>query len=95
MSIATEITRLQNAKSSIVQAIEDKGVSVPDNVKIDEVATYVENIDTANDAVRYNPQTLTDEQKKQARENIGGVEVVISETQPTNQNIGDIWLKIK
>ena len=95
MSIATEITRLQNAKSSIVQAIEDKGVSVPVNVKIDEVATYVEKIDTANDAVRYSPQTLTDEQKKQARENIGGVEVVISETQPTNQNIGDIWLKIK
>ena len=95
MSIATEITRLQNAKSSIVQAIEDKGVFVPDNVKIDEVATYVGKIDTANDAVRYSPQTLTDEQKKQARENIGGVEVVISETQPTNQNIGDIWLKIK
>ena len=95
MSIATEITRLQNAKSSIIQAIEDKGVSVPDSVKIDEVATYVGNIDTANDAVRYSPQTLTDEQKKQARENIGGVEVVISETQPTNQNIGDIWLKIK
>lgn len=45
--------------------------------------------------VKYITQTLTDAQKKQARENIGGVEVVISETQPTNQNIGDIWLKIK
>lgn len=45
--------------------------------------------------VKYVTQTLTDAQKRQARENIGGVEVVISETQPTNQNIGDIWLKIK
>ena len=49
---------------------------------------------TLND-VKYVAQTLTDAQKKQARENISGVEVVISETQPTNQNIGDIWLKIK
>ena len=44
MSIASEITRLQNAKSDIKTAIESKGVEVPSNAKLDEYDTYIENI---------------------------------------------------
>ena len=42
MSIASEIQRLQTAKSDIKNAIEDKGVEVPANAKLDEYADYVE-----------------------------------------------------
>ncbi len=41
MSIATEITRLQNAKASIKTAIEEKGVTVADTVKLDGFASLI------------------------------------------------------
>ena len=44
MSIASEITRLQGAKSSIKSAIEAKGVTVPSNALIDSFATYIAQI---------------------------------------------------
>lgn len=44
MSIATEITRLQNAKSSIKQSIENKGVSVPSDETLSNYNTYIDNI---------------------------------------------------
>ena len=44
MSIANEITRLQNAKSAIATAISQKGVSVPANTKLDGMATLIGNI---------------------------------------------------
>jgi type 1 fimbria pilin len=34
MSIASEITRLQSVKSDILQAISDKGVSIPSSAKL-------------------------------------------------------------
>lgn len=43
MSIASEITRLQQAKASIKESIENKGVEVSDDAKLDE---YPEIIDT-------------------------------------------------
>lgn len=41
MSIANEITRLQNAKSAIATAISQKGVSVPANTKLDGMASLI------------------------------------------------------
>lgn len=44
MSTKTEITRLQNAKSSIKTAIEGKGVTVPDSTKLDGMAALIDSI---------------------------------------------------
>lgn len=44
MSIATEITRLNNAKAAIKSAIEAKGVTVPQDAKIDIYADYIAQI---------------------------------------------------
>ncbi len=41
MSIQSEISRISEAKSDIVDAIETKGVEVPATAKIDEYAQYV------------------------------------------------------
>lgn len=46
MSINTEITRIDGAKSSIKTAIEGKGVTVPSATKIDGMATYISQIPT-------------------------------------------------
>ena len=44
MSIATEITRLSNAKSALKTSIENKGVSVPSNTKLDGYPALVDQI---------------------------------------------------
>lgn len=44
MSIATEITRLQQAKADIKTAIESKGVTVPSDAKLDDYADLVDSI---------------------------------------------------
>lgn len=44
MSIATEITRLQNAKSALKSAIENKGVTVASSTKLDGYASLVNSI---------------------------------------------------
>lgn len=46
MSIATEITRLQNAKTSIKTSIENKGVTVPSATKLDGYSTLIDSIQT-------------------------------------------------
>lgn len=43
MSIASEITRLQNAKSNLKSKLQDKGVSVG-NERLDEMVNLVDNI---------------------------------------------------
>lgn len=48
MSIATEITRLQNAKAAIKTAIEGKGVNVG-NATLDEYAEKISSIQTGTD----------------------------------------------
>ncbi|HOM05411.1 MAG TPA: hypothetical protein PLU67_07960, partial [Candidatus Kapabacteria bacterium] len=45
MSIASEIQRLQQAKSSIKQAIENKGVAVPASARLSDFDGYIEAID--------------------------------------------------
>lgn len=44
MSVQSEITRLQNAKTALKTAIEGKGVTVPNNTKLDGYADLVDNI---------------------------------------------------
>ena len=44
MSTKTEITRLQNARSSIKTAIEGKGITVPDSTKLDGMAALIDAI---------------------------------------------------
>lgn len=44
MSIATELTRLNNAKSALKSAIENKGVTVPSSTKLDGYASLVNSI---------------------------------------------------
>lgn len=41
MSIQTEITRLENAKADIINAINNKGVNVPNNVLLNDVSNYI------------------------------------------------------
>lgn len=50
MSIQTELTRITNAKSSIVAAIEGKGVTVPEGTKLDGMAALVEAISAGGGA---------------------------------------------
>lgn len=71
MSISSEINRLKNAKSDIINAIESKGVSVDDAATMDDMAAYIYEIDQAVDSVRFTPQTLEESEKLQARINIG------------------------
>lgn len=71
MSISSEISRLQNAKSDIINAIESKGVAVDNSSTMDDMATYIYEIDQAIDSVRFTPQTLEESEKLQARINIG------------------------
>ena len=42
MTIADQITRLNNAKAAIKQSIENKGVTVGEDVKLDKYADYIE-----------------------------------------------------
>lgn len=44
MSIASEITRLQNAKAALKESIEAKGVTVEDTAKLDEYPALVDSI---------------------------------------------------
>lgn len=48
MSIATEITRLQTAKSNLKTSIENKGVTVPSATKLDGFAALVDQISTGS-----------------------------------------------
>ena len=45
MSIQTELTRITNAKAAVKAAIEGKGVTVPDGMLLDGMATLIESIE--------------------------------------------------
>ena len=49
MSISSEVERIIAGKADIASAIEEKGVEVPEGTKINEMATYVRNIQTGGD----------------------------------------------
>lgn len=47
MSIATEITRLQNAKASIKTSLENKGATIPSSTKLDGYSTIIDALPNA------------------------------------------------
>lgn len=49
MSLQSEITRIEDAKGDIRNAISEKGVSVPTSAKIDEYASYISQIQAGVD----------------------------------------------
>lgn len=49
MTVASEITRLQNAKADIKTAIENKWVEVPSSAKLDEYDEYINQIHQGSD----------------------------------------------
>lgn len=57
MSIKDEITRINDAKSAIRDALQKKGVSVPPNETIDNYANYVNNIQTGGAVTSVNGKT--------------------------------------
>lgn len=59
MSIQTELTRLINAKASIVAAIEGKGVTVPDGTLLDGMATLIESIEEGGGGGKVTTGTFT------------------------------------
>ena len=58
MSIATDITRIQNAKTAIKTAIENKGVTVPESTKIDGYSALIDEIETGGGS-KNEPITIT------------------------------------
>ena len=64
MSISTELTRIQKAKTDIKAAIEAKGVTVPSNGRIDEYSTYISQISSgANLNIAYGDTAPSDTSK--------------------------------
>ncbi|MFI3298775.1 MAG: hypothetical protein R3Y49_03115, partial [Rikenellaceae bacterium] len=48
MSISTELTRLEGAKSGILATLEGKGVAVPDDTVLDGVPTLIDSIEVGS-----------------------------------------------
>ena len=59
MSIQTELTRITNAKTAIVAAIEGKGVTVPDGTLLDGMASLIESIQTGGGSATSITGTIT------------------------------------
>ena len=76
MSVATEITRLINAKAALKESIEAKGVTVEDTAKLDEYPALVDSIPTGggNEYTEDEYLTFTAEQDNSSisLENSGG-----------------------
>lgn len=53
MSVASEITRLQNAKSALATSIENKGVTVPSDATLDDFSALVDAIETGGGGSSY------------------------------------------
>lgn len=49
MSILTEINRIKDAVTAIVNAIKNKGVTVPTTAKVDDLPTYIDAIQQGED----------------------------------------------
>lgn len=55
MSISDQITRLQTAKSAIKTSIENKGITVADDAKIDTYPALIDSITTGSSSEYPNP----------------------------------------
>ena len=59
MSVQTEITRIESAKTAIATAIEGKGVTVPDGTLLDGMAPLIESIETGGSSTPGTPGDIT------------------------------------
>ena len=59
MSIQSEITRIESAKTAIATAIEGKGVTVPDGTLLDGMAPLIESIETGGGDFSIQTGTIT------------------------------------
>lgn len=53
MSVSAQIDRLERAKAEIVAALIAKGVDVPNNIKLDEIAPLISKLSHADYAYDY------------------------------------------
>lgn len=51
MSVLTEIDRLKNAKTDIINAIKDKGVAVDNAATMDDMAGYISQIEKGFESI--------------------------------------------
>ena len=58
MSVQSEITRIESAKTAIATAIEGKGVTVPEGTKLDGLAALVESIEASGGDFSALPQKI-------------------------------------
>ena len=61
MSVQSEITRIESAKTAIATAIEGKGVTVPEGTKLDGLAALVESIEAGGGNFATGTFTTTDD----------------------------------
>ena len=61
MSVQSEITRLENAKSAIKAAIEGKGVTVPEATLLDGMASLIESIEAGGGNAKFVSGSFTPE----------------------------------
>ena len=61
MSVQTEITRIESAKTAIATAIEGKGVTVPDGTLLDGMAPLIESIEAGGGNFATGTFTTTDD----------------------------------
>ena len=59
MSVQSEITRIESAKTAIATAIEGKGVTVPDGTLLDGMAALIESIETGGGDFSIQVGTIT------------------------------------
>ena len=59
MSVQTEITRIESAKTAIATAIEGKGVTVPDGTLLDGMAPLIESIEAGGGDFSIQAGTIT------------------------------------
>ena len=59
MSVQSDITRIESAKTAIATAIEGKGVAVPEGTKLDGLAALVESIEAGGGSVDIKSGTFT------------------------------------
>ena len=61
MSVQSEITRIESAKTAIATAIEGKGVAVPEGTKLDGLAALVESIEAGGGKIARGEFTLSED----------------------------------